>query len=188
MSGRHGRSGPLPRTVVLVGLMGAGKSSVGKLLAREFNVGFVDADREIEESAQCTIAEFFARFGEDTFRRTEEQTIRRLLSGPARILATGGGAFMSPLTRGAIRENALSLWLRADLDTLFERVSRRSDRPLLRTSNPRGTLEGLMLERYPVYADADLIIDSQGSPIEETVARACTGLQGFFEDPRRTPT
>ena len=170
----------LPATVVLVGLMGAGKSSVGRFLAQRFGALFADADREIEQTAGCTIAEFFQRFGEPAFRRTEEETIVRLVAGEPRIVATGGGAFMSRHTRDAIRAHGVSLWIRADLDTLHERVSRRSGRPLLETADPRATLEALMHERYPVYAEADLAVNSGIGPVGETVDRAWQALSGHF--------
>lgn len=159
--------------------MGAGKSSVGKRLAERLGVRFVDADREIEAAAGCTVADFFETFGEAEFRRGEERVIARLLDGPPRAIAAGGGAFMSARTRAAIREAAVSVWLRADLDTLFERVSRRSDRPLLRTPDPRATLEALIAERYPVYAEADLTVSSRDGPIERTVALVVEALEGW---------
>ena len=162
----------LPKTLVLIGLMGAGKTSVGRKLAEMLGVEFVDADSEIEEAAGCTIADFFERFGEEEFRRGEERVIARLLKNPICVLATGGGAYMSSDTRGKISDHGLSLWLKADLDVLYERVARRFGRPLLQTDDPRGTLEGIMKVRYPVYAEADLIVQSYHGPIEKTVERA----------------
>jgi shikimate kinase len=162
----------LPKTVVLIGLMGAGKTSVGRKLAEMLGVEFVDADSEIEEAAGCTIADFFERFGEEEFRRGEERVIARLLKNPICVLATGGGAYMSSDTRGKISDHGLSLWLKADLDVLYERVARRFGRPLLQTDDPRSTLEGIMKVRYPVYAEADLIVQSYHGPIEKTVERA----------------
>jgi shikimate kinase len=170
----------LPKTVVLVGLMGAGKTSVGKRLADLFAVRFVDADKEIEQAAGCTIADFFERFGEEEFRRGEERVIARLLRDPPCILATGGGAFMSAETRREISSHGLSLWLKADLDVLYERVARRSDRPLLLTDDPRATLEGIMNKRYPIYAKADLTVDSYRGPIEQTVDRVHQRLLDYF--------
>lgn len=174
------RIGPLPSTIVLVGLMGAGKTSIGKRLAERLGVRFVDADKAIEEAAGCTIADFFARHGEEEFRRGEERVIARLLGDPPCVLATGGGAFMSDDTRRRIRERALSLWLRADLDVLFERVARRSDRPLLQTEDPRQTLQALMDIRYPVYGEADLVVDSRRAPIDVTVDRVYQALFNYF--------
>jgi shikimate kinase len=178
----------LSKCVVLVGLMGAGKSSVGRRLARDIGMEFVDADREIEEAAGCSIADFFRHFGEEEFRRGEQRVIKRLLSEEPRILATGGGAFMSEETRLAIAERGISVWLRADLDTLFDRVSRRTGRPLLQTENPRGTLQGLMDVRYPVYASADLVVESDNGPINITVDRVEEVLLEFLAaDTLQTP-
>ena len=161
----------LPWTVVLVGLMGAGKTSVGRRLAGRLGVTFVDADTEIERAAGLTISEIFATHGEAEFRRGEEQVIARLLRGTPGVLATGGGAFMSENTRRAIREGAVSVWLRADLDTLVERVSSRFDRPLLHGRDARETLRALIELRYPQYAEADLVVDSGSDAIEPTVER-----------------
>jgi shikimate kinase len=160
--------------------MGAGKTSIGRRLAERIGVQFVDADKEIETAAGCTIADFFARFGEEEFRRGEERVIARLLMDAPCVLATGGGAYMSSDTRQVIRERALSLWLRADLDVLYERVARRSDRPLLRTENPRQSLRDLMDTRYPVYAEADLVVESQRAPIDVTVDRVHQALCDYF--------
>jgi shikimate kinase len=172
----------LPKTVVLVGLMGAGKTSVGRRLADLFGSRFVDADKEIEQAAGCTIADFFERYGEEEFRRGEERVIARLLREPPCVLATGGGAYMSSDTRREIRDHGLSLWLKADLDVLYERVARRSDRPLLKTDDPRATLEVIMNTRYPVYAQAELIVDSYRGPIEQTVDRVYQRLLDHFDD------
>ena len=157
-------------TIVLVGLMGAGKSSIGRRLAQRLGVAFVDADTEIERAAGRTIPEIFEAFGESAFRDGERRVIRRLLEEPVvRILATGGGAYMDAETRHVIADNAIALWLKADLDTLFERVSRRSNRPLLKTDDPKATLQNLMDRRYPVYANADIIVETWRVPIETTV-------------------
>jgi shikimate kinase len=172
----------LPKTVVLVGLMGAGKTSVGRRLAELFDTRFVDADKEIEQAAGCTIADFFERFGEEEFRRGEERVIARLLREPPCVLATGGGAYMSAETRREIRDHGLSLWLKADLGVLYERVARRADRPLLQTENPRATLETIMNTRYPVYAQADLTVDSFRGPIEHTVDRVYQTLLDHFDN------
>jgi len=169
------------KSVVLVGLMGAGKSSVGRRLAQRLQMPFIDADQEIERAAGCTIPEFFERFGEEEFRRGERRVIQRILNGPPVVLATGGGAFMAEDTRTAIAEHAVSVWLKADLDVLFERVSRRQGRPLLARKDPRGVLKKLMDERYPVYALADLEVESRRGPIEATVDRACEVLADYFD-------
>ncbi len=174
--------------VVLIGLMGAGKSSVGRLLAPDFGVRFIDADQEIEDAANCSIAVFFTRYGEETFRSTEEATIARLLTGPPSVIAAGGGAFMSPRTRTAIRKDGLSVWIRADLDTLYDRVSQRTGRPLLETANPRATLADLMEQRYPVYSEADVTVDSVPGSLGATVQRIREAvLDRFVAQKRATP-
>lgn len=161
----------IPRTIVLVGLMGAGKTSIGRRLAARLGLPFVDADQEIEEAAGCTIPEIFERFGEAAFRDGERKVIARLLDGPVHVLSTGGGAFMDPLTRALIRDQGLSVWLRADLDLLVQRTARRDHRPLLRTGDPREILRGLIEARYPIYAEADLTVDSEDRSLEETTDR-----------------
>lgn len=148
------------RSIVLVGLMGAGKSSVGKRLAQRLQLPFVDADTAIEQAAGLTIPEIFARFGEADFRSGERRVIARLLKEGPQVLATGGGAYMSEETRQRIRENGVSVWLKAEFDVLMRRVRRRADRPLLKTGNPEETMKKLIDERYPVYAEADLTIIS----------------------------
>ncbi|MEO9901299.1 shikimate kinase [Nisaea sp.] len=170
------------KSIVLVGLMGAGKSSVGRRLAQRLDMHFVDADREIEDAAGCTISEFFERFGELEFRRGEQRVIQRILSGPPVVLATGGGAFMAEETRTAISENAVSLWLKADIDVLYERVSRRQGRPLLAQKDPKAVLAKLMEERYPVYEEADLWIESRRGPLDATVDQAYDVLMDYFDD------
>ena len=165
------------RTVALIGMMGAGKTRVGQALAARLGLRFIDADAEIEAAAGCSIEDIFATRGEAAFRDGERRVIRRLLRGPPHVLATGGGAFQNPDTRAAIAERAVSLWLKADLDVLWERISRRSHRPMLKTPDPRGTLARLIEERYPVYALADLTVESAGGPLEETVALAERALR-----------
>jgi shikimate kinase len=164
------------RSVVLVGLMGAGKTKIGRRLAVRLGLPFFDSDQEIEAAAGETIEEIFANRGERVFREGERRVIARLLARPAHVLATGGGAFMDPLTRAVIRRRGVSLWLRADLDVLVQRVSRRSDRPLLNAGDPRAILAELIERRHPIYGEADIIIDSgDGSP-ETTVSRAIVTL------------
>jgi shikimate kinase len=164
------------RTIALVGLMGAGKSCIGRRLAARLDLPFIDADREIEEAAGCAISEIFARHGEQAFRDGERRVILRLLDGPPHVLATGGGAFMDPRTRQAIRDRAVSVWLRADLDLLLRRVARRNDRPLLQVADQRQKLQELMAQRDPVYATADISVDSADGPPEATLERVLTAL------------
>jgi shikimate kinase len=166
------------RAIVLVGLMGAGKSKIGRRLAARLGLPFFDSDPEIEAAAGETVEEIFANRGERVFREGERRVIARLLAQPVHVLATGGGAFMDPATRALIARRGVSLWLRADLDILVSRVSRRSNRPLLNEGNPRAILAELIERRYPVYREADLVVDSgDGSP-ETTVTRAIAALAG----------
>jgi len=167
------------RTVVLVGLMGAGKSKIGRRLAARFNLPFFDSDHEIEMAAGESIEEIFANRGERAFRDGERRVIARLLAQPVHVLATGGGAFMDEMTRAVIERRGVSLWLRADLDVLVSRVSRRSDRPLLKVGDARMVLGELIEQRYPVYAEANVMIESGEGPPESTVARAIAALADF---------
>ena len=168
----------LERTIVLVGIMGAGKSAIGRRLAQSLGLSFVDADDEIETAAGCTIAEIFERYGEAEFRQGEERVIARLLQGPRRVVATGGGAFMSAKTRAAIRVAGVSIWLRADLATLMKRVRRRQNRPLLKQGDPEGTMARLIEERYPIYGEADIVIDSSDGPHAQVVEAVVDALRG----------
>jgi shikimate kinase len=170
----------LPRTLVLVGLMGAGKSAIGRRLAARLGVAFVDADHEIERAAGCSIEDIFAMYGEPAFRDVERRVIGRLLHDPVHVLATGGGAFMDIDTRAAVVERGISLWLRADLELLLARTGRRNNRPLLKTGDRRRTLEQLMEVRHPVYARADITIDSRDAPPEETVETALAALNSWL--------
>jgi shikimate kinase len=149
------------RTIVMVGMMGAGKSSIGRRLASRLGMPFTDADTEIEQAANATIPEIFESHGEAYFRDGERRVIQRLLDGPPKVLATGGGAFINPETRGAIAAKAISIWLKADRDLLLARVKRRSNRPLLKDGDPAVIIEQLIAERYPVYAEADIHIQSR---------------------------
>ena len=167
----------LDRTVALVGLMGAGKSAIGRRLAHRLGLPFIDADAEIEAAAACTIEEFFERYGEAQFRAGERRVIKRLVDGPPIVLATGGGAFMDPQTRTVLRQRAITIWLRADLPVLIERVGRRTNRPLLKQDDPEAVLRRLMDVRYPVYAEADITVDSQDGPPEATVERVLTAIE-----------
>jgi shikimate kinase len=158
-----------PRSVVLVGMMGAGKSSIGRRLAGRLCIPFADADSEIEAAHRMTILDIFSIYGEAYFRSGETRVIARLLEGGPQVLATGGGAFMNADTRGAIGANGISVWLDAEFDVLMRRLKRRQDRPLLKTEDPGETLRALMAERYPVYAQADITIQSRDVPHEEIV-------------------
>ena len=164
------------RTIVLVGLMGAGKSKIGRRLAARLNLPFFDSDHEIEMAAGESIEEIFANRGEQVFRDGERRVIARLLAQPVHVLATGGGAFMDKTTRAVIERRGVSLWLRADLDVLVSRVSRRNNRPLLKVGDIRTVLGELIEQRYPVYGEANVIVESgDGSP-ELTVTRAIAAL------------
>lgn len=165
------------KTIVLIGLMGAGKSSVGRRLARCLRLPFADADDEISRVAGLAIPEIFEVYGEAAFRDCERQVIARMLRESPRVLATGGGAFLDPATRAAIARRGISVWLRAELDTLVDRTGRRNDRPLLRTGDPRAKLQALINERYPVYASADLVVDTGPEPPEMTMERVLDALQ-----------
>src|SRR5262245_21067591 len=164
------------KTVVFVGLMGVGKTCIGRRLAYRLDLPFVDADREIEEAAGCSIQEIFERHGEKYFREGERRVILRLLDNPPQVLSTGGGAILDPQTRGRIRERAISIWLRADLDLMLRRVSRRNDRPLLQVADPRAKLQELIDQRYPAYAEADITVDSVDGPPEVTLERVMGAL------------
>ena len=149
------------RSIVIVGLMGAGKSTIGKKLAQMLGLSFIDADTEIETVSRMTIAELFAAYGEAEFRDLERRVIRRILRSGPRVLATGGGAFMNEATRRTIAKAGISVWLKAELDVLMERVGRKGNRPLLKTADPRATMQSLMDSRYPVYAEADITVLSR---------------------------
>jgi shikimate kinase len=149
------------RSVVLVGLMGSGKSTIGKRVATMLGIGFVDADTEIESVSRMTIPELFERYGEPEFRDLERRVIRRILRSGPKVLATGGGAFMNEQTRKAIARNGVSVWLNAELDVLMERVGRKGNRPLLKTADPRATMQNLMDVRYPIYALAEITVMSR---------------------------
>lgn len=171
-----------PRAIVLVGLMGAGKSTVGRRLASRLGLPFKDADQEIQSAANMTIADIFAAHGEPYFRSGEQRVIARLLGDGPLVLATGGGAYMNAETRARIKAAGISVWLRADLDVLMRRVRRRANRPLLRTGDPEGTMRQLMAVRHPVYAEADLTIESREAPHEGVVAEVIAALAAHLAD------
>ena len=168
------------RSLVLVGLMGAGKSTVGRRLAARLKLPFKDADEEIEAAAGMSVADIFACHGEPGFRDGERRVIARLLHEGPMVLATGGGAYMDPRTRARITETAISVWLRADLPVLMRRVRKRSNRPLLRTPDPEETMRNLMEARHPVYALADLTVESCETPHDRVVDEALAALDRWF--------
>lgn len=166
----------LNRAIVLVGLMGAGKSCIGPRLAGLLGVSFVDADTEIEQAAGCSIAEIFEKYGEAYFRDGERRVMTRLLRGTPSVLAAGGGAFMDPETRALIRDTAVSVWLKADLDTLTLRTKGRTHRPLLNGDDPREVLNRLIESRYPVYAEADVTVETGADNAAATCGRVLSSL------------
>jgi shikimate kinase len=163
--------------IVLVGLMGAGKSTIGRRLANALNLQFVDSDVEIVEAAGCSISDIFEGYGEPIFRDLEQRVIMRLMTGSPCIVATGGGAFIQPSVREAIAQKAISVWLKADLPVLLERVSRRDNRPLLKTGDKSEILQKLIDERYPIYAQADITIDSNFGSHESVVEEIIKSLK-----------
>ncbi len=169
-----------PRTVALVGLMGAGKTTVGRRLAQALALPFVDADEAISTAAGRSIEDIFAERGECEFRRGERQVIARLLAGPAHVLATGGGAFINPNTRALMKEQAITIWLRAPLDVLMKRVAKRDHRPLLKEDDPEAVMQRLMDERYPIYAEADLTVDTAHGPHNTAVAAILDALREYL--------
>ena len=180
--------GPAPRdaaivaalgrgSIVLVGMMGSGKSSIGRRLAARLGIPFADADAEIEEAAGMSIADIFEVHGESSFRSGEARVIARLLEHGPQVLATGGGAFMNPQTRTNIHAKGISVWLKAEPDVLMRRLRRRSDRPLLKTADPTATLTNLLAERDPIYAEANLIVVSRDVPHDVIVEEIVTALR-----------
>jgi len=171
------------RSIVLVGMMGVGKSSVGRRLAARLAIPFVDADVEIEKAAGMSITDIFSHQGEAYFRSGEARVIARLLEGGPQVLAAGGGAFMNPNTRDLVRAKGVSVWLKAEIDVLLRRISkRRNDRPLLQTADPGETLRALLVEREPVYAQSDLIVQSREVPHDAVVADIMTALAAWLKE------
>ena len=172
------------RSIVLVGMMGVGKSSIGRRLAARLGVPFVDADAEIEKAAGMSIADIFARHGEADFRSGEARVIARLLDGGPQVLATGGGAVMNADTRAAIKAKGVSIWLSAEFEVLMRRINKRkNDRPLLQTADPAATLRELLVAREPVYAQADLTVQSREVPHDAIVSEIMTALATFLNAP-----
>ena len=172
------------RSIVLVGMMGVGKSSIGRRLAARLNIPFVDADTEIERAAGMSVADIFARHGEPDFRSGEARVIARLLDSGPQVLATGGGAVMNADTRAAIKAKGVSIWLSAEFDVLMRRINKRkNDRPMLQTDDPAATLRELLRLREPVYAQADITVQSREVPHEAIVSEIITALAGFLHAP-----
>ena len=164
------------RNLVFIGLMGAGKSAIGRLTAQALGVPFVDSDHEIERVSRMTISDLFARYGEEEFRALETRVLKRLLRSGPRVVSTGGGAYINERSRRQIKKGGLTVWLNAELDVLWERVNKRDTRPLLKTENPRQTLENLMNARYPIYAEADLTVLSRDVRKETMVEDVLTAV------------
>lgn len=171
------------RNLIFVGLMGAGKSAIGRLVAQSLSIPFVDTDAEIEKVSRMTVPELFSAYGEAEFRALETRVVERLLRGGPRVVSTGGGAFINENTRRQIKLGGVSLWLKADIDVLWERVNKRDNRPLLKTENPKQTLENLMIQRYPIYAEADLTVHSgnvRKDVMVNDVLSVVAGLDGLL--------
>ncbi|MDY8107833.1 shikimate kinase [Fulvimarina sp. 2208YS6-2-32] len=168
------------RSIALVGLMGAGKTTVGRRLAAILGLPFSDSDHEIEEVSRMSVPELFEAYGEPEFRALEARVVSRLVQDGPRVLGTGGGAYINPETRLHLKTHAVTVWLKADLDTLMTRVMKRSNRPLLKTADPRATMKTLMDERYPVYAEADITIASRDVKREVIAAEAAEAVQRFL--------
>jgi shikimate kinase len=176
------------RSVALVGMMGAGKSSIGRKLAARLHLPFADADAEIEKAAGMTIPDIFAKHGEPYFRSGETRVIARLLEEGPQVLATGGGAFMNPDTRARMREKAVTLWLKADFDVLFKRIRRRNDRPMLDTADPAETLRALIAQRDPVYAEADITVHSRDVPHDVIIGELLDALARHLNPRQDAPS
>ncbi|HEV7417608.1 MAG TPA: shikimate kinase [Tianweitania sediminis] len=164
------------RTVVFVGLMGAGKTAIGRRVAQALDLPFVDSDHEIEAVSRLTIPELFERYGEPEFRALEHRVLERLVREGPGIVSTGGGAFMDANTRAVIAERGISVWLKADLDVLMERAMKKGNRPLLKTADPRGTMAGLMAARYPTYAQADITVETRDEKREVITSEVLDAL------------
>lgn len=180
MSAGDSAAAPARRTIALVGLMGVGKSTVGRRLAQRLSMSFVDADHEIEEAAGMTVTDIFSILGEAEFRAGEARVMRRLLEGPPVVLATGGGAMLDPETRALMKQHATSVWMRADLSVVVERVQRRDTRPLLRGRDPTETLKVLAEARYPLYAEADLTVDVGAGAHSQAVEAILRQLRRYW--------
>ena len=171
---------PLPKSIVLIGMPGAGKSTIGRKLAAMLKLPFIDSDQEVETAANMSIPQIFERLGEPAFRDGERKVIARLLSGSPIVLSTGGGAFMNEQTRALIKDKGLSICLEASLDVLLDRTARSDDRPLLKKGNPKDILTDLMAQRGPVYALADLTVLSENVPVETTTQQVLAAIKNYL--------
>lgn len=171
------------RLIVLVGMMASGKTSVGRLLAQRLGIPFVDSDQEIEIAAKMSVPEIFTMRGEAEFRGGERRVIARILKHGPRVLATGGGAFMNEETRAGIATRGVSIWLKADVETLYRRAKRRSNRPLLQNEDPEGTIRKMIEVRYPLYSLSDITIQSEDGPYDATVDALMAALMQFLTNP-----
>lgn len=174
------------RSVALVGMPGVGKTTIGRRLAKALDLEFFDSDKEIERASGRTVEGYFRDHGEDAFRAGERRVIRRLLGGKPIVLATGGGAFVQPATQKILRAGATTLWLRADLNVIFDRVSRKTNRPLLNVDDPKAKLRELLAARNPFYERADIIINANKGPHSRTLDRALSGLRDFYDIDEKT--
>ena len=174
--GERARAALGRRNLIFVGLMGAGKAAIGRMTAQALGIPFVDSDHEIERVSRMSITDLFAAYGEAEFRALETRVIKRLLRSGPRVVSTGGGAYINDNTRKHIKRGGLTVWLKADLDVLWERVNKRDTRPLLKTENPRQTLENLMNARYPIYSEADLTVMSRDVKKETMVEEVLTAI------------
>jgi shikimate kinase len=170
------------RPIVFVGLMGAGKTAIGRRVATVLGLPFADSDHEIEAASRMTVPDLFEKYGEEEFRALEQRVISRLIGEGLRVLATGGGAYMNADTRAAIRTHAVSVWLKADLDTLMGRVMKKQNRPLLKSDDPRAVMERLMAARYPVYAEADITVGTRDERRETIAEEVIAAVAAYLRD------
>ncbi|MDS1136585.1 shikimate kinase [Nitratireductor indicus] len=175
------------RSIVFVGLMGAGKTVIGRKVAEMLGLAFIDSDHEIETVSRMTVADLFSSYGEAEFRSLERRVIARLLKSGPRVVSTGGGAFVNAQTRRAVARRGISIWLKADLPTLMERVGRKSTRPLLNNQDPESVMRRLMDERYPLYAEADIVVHSRNEPKDVIAGEVVDALEQYLENDARAP-
>lgn len=175
------------RSIVFVGLMGAGKTVIGRKVAEMLGLAFIDSDHEIETVSRMTVADLFSSYGEPEFRSLERRVIARLLKSGPRVVSTGGGAFVNAQTRRAVARRGISIWLKADLPTLMERVGRKSTRPLLNNQDPESVMRRLMDERYPLYAEADIVVHSRNEPKDVIAGEVVDALAQYLENDAHAP-